>query len=671
MFKDEKGSVSILVAGMIAVILGICAFAVDLANLYTARLKLQRATDMAVVAGASRPDALRNGRVSAEALATIGNVVALNGVDRDTLRVTVEKEGDGSSLLLASASERVPVLFGRILTEHADFGIEARSGARLGEGESGRAPTGECLRSMVGPVNIYGDAQVVGPGCVVGAATYLHLCGSARLEARQVSVKYSESMERPYICGTARLSPPASSFGYNVTSVDPYADDPRIRAIRARFDRMRSPGWPHGHTSPGTVIRRDAPPSVNGIVLRNQSQTRSVLVPYGRLAMQSSTLLMEGGTADPNCLRPTTFREAVEFEGSSTVRLDAGCYVFNDRFSVAAGSDVRIVGERRLPDGRFVPVPITLVFGGSITNRGSLRIGPAEVSIAGSIDNAGGHVLSFGAGTMTLGGSVSNGAGTFEKGDGTFYAKGGSFTNGAGSMRFGDGAFYLWGGSFSNAGTGSVRFGDGPFVFYGGTLYNVSGDMTFGAGSFEFYGGSLSLSRDSRTTFGVGDMNFYGGSVSFGGEKVVFGAGGSAETGGSSIFMSGGSLSLPASSIEAVGTTIAFDGGTISLYGTGRINVTAPRGADPRHGYRDILFVVYGGAFNLYGGGTRPNTMSGLIYVPRTNASIYGSQVVQRPEGGCLQLLAGVVDIYQKAQLDLAACSERRASVATRPVLAR
>ena len=51
-FGAEEGSVLVMVAAALVMMLGVCAIAIDMANLYLARAQAQRAADAAALAGA-------------------------------------------------------------------------------------------------------------------------------------------------------------------------------------------------------------------------------------------------------------------------------------------------------------------------------------------------------------------------------------------------------------------------------------------------------------------------------------------------------------------------------------------------------------------------------------------------------------------------------------------
>lgn len=646
--RSAEGSVTILAAfGFVALAIA-TALSVESANLYLAKLQNQRAADLGNLAAAGTSSPIVNNAPSAMATATAANVVAINGLTGARVATTVvaSPRSVGSSALSTVVTRDMSRLFGGVLGGTATA-VGARSVADLGGGTG----SGSCLASLVGPTNIYGTSNVSGLSCGINATTFLYVCGSANVAVARVGVGYSMQSEAPYICNTASMSPGPASFSYKAAPTDTIAASPDMVAIKSHLLAMGSAGWPYGSTSPRSLMN---PAVTAGTDLTYPAGTIATLsqgTRYRNLQITSSTLTFTGnGVADPTCATPTTISGNIVLNGNSTLTFASGCYVVAGYVTAHGGANTV-----------FAAAPgatATFVFKQYITNgSGTMTLPDASYSIAGNVNNNNGGTMSFGDGVKVFGAGIVNTTGTLGFGTGPHYVNGGTITNGTGTMTFGNGDFYLWGGSMSNSSSGSMRYGNGTFYFYGGTVYNVSGSLVFGNGPFYFKGGSVSLSRGSTTRFGVGNIDFYGGTITMAGASTTIGYGGSATTGSSTVSLYGGSLSLTTASLTAVGVTFAFYGGTISLLGVGTINATAPTDPKPTLGYRNILFVVYGGAFNLYQSAAVTDTMSGLIYVPATNVSIYGSQTVQYPAGGCFQVVAGVLDIYQKARLNVSPCA--------------
>lgn len=664
--RNDEGSVAIMSVFAILLILMICALALETSSLYVDKLRAQRTADIANLAAANTGSPIVNGAPSSTALATARQMAVANGFQSTDVVTTVTAGSTGLSELSTDIRHDSPLAFGQLLTASPTVSVDGSSSARV----MAMSVEGDCIRSMKGPVNIYGNAVIDGPGCHIGAATYLYVCGDASVAAKKAVVGYSPGSEKAYICKDAQIDPPLSSFTFDTTSVDPLATDPRILATKARLKTMTK--WAYGTTIPMKPLQPTIPGGKDESYA-NTTVSLSATRLYGTLTISNSTLAFTGaGVADPNCLTPTTIGGNVILSGTNRLTFGTGCYAIggyirnengaSTRFDPLPGARVTFAFKQYIDNraGKLSFGDMTLLNSGDIrdVNESTRTMSDMAFSLLGDVRNADGGTLTFGDGSFRFGAGISNGSGTLTFGDGAYYVNGGSIINGTGSMTFGNGVFYLWGGSLANSSTGSVTFGNGGFYFYGGTVTNVRGRLTFGDGPFEFSGGSLALNPGSNTTFGFGNMNFYGGTAYFHGASTLIGRNevGDAVRGSSSIFFYGGSFSMKSEKFVAVGTTLAFYGGSVSLYGVGTMNVTAPTGDLPAFGYKNILFYIYGGAFSLYQSNVT-DILSGVIYVPGTNISIYGSQTVTIPDGGCFQVVGGVVDIYQKTSLKMRPCS--------------
>lgn len=578
------------------------SFAIDLSQMYLAREKNQLVSDLAALGAVDTTSPIVNSRPSAHAVATAKAIIAANGLDarRATVIVAPSPARAGAEAIRTAIADAVMLPIGLLTLNHTTD-VNVASWAEPNG-------SGTCFRSQYGPTNIYGNAVVDAPACALEAKTFFYACGQSRTSFASTAVGYPMASERAYLCPGATYAPAAAAITYNAAVTDTIAASAPVTGMLGRLDDMAG-GWLYGTLSP---VRPAAVPTG---VAGNYADT-SVLIPmragFSSLSVSNANLTFQGsGGADPNCVAPTTVSATLTLSGSNTVTLGTGCYVFAAAFNATSGST-----------SRFVVAP-----GASV-------------------------VLVWRGGTMTVATNAQ-----LDFGDAAVYVNGGSIAHNGTRLSFGNGPFYLWGGTiYNNRSTSTLAFGNGPFYFYGGSISNT-GTMTLGNGPFSFQGGSLALNPGSTTSFGVGDMLFHGGSVVAGGASVTFGAGGSAMSGSGSVLMYGGTFSLTADSLTAIGTSFGFKGGTLSLLGVGTINATAPTAPNPALGYRNLLFGVWGGAFNLYQSQGQSDTMSGLVYAPATNASIYGSQTVTPPAGGCFGIVSGVLDIYQNARITGAPCA--------------
>ncbi len=598
-----------MTAAFISAMLLVASFTIDLSLVYVTKQRAQVIADAANLAASNTTSAISNGAATATAVATAKNVAEINGFGSATITVTAgnSPRGDGSTALQTVIDKDVPFGLG-LLSTNTSIGTETTSWTSVAGG-------GDCVTSLVGPVNIYNYAVVKGSTCTVKAKTYLYACGTAKIDVSAVKVGYIQLFEALYICSTAAVTPSLGSFTFGASISDIYASDTRLSTLKSKLLGMML-GWSFGLLPPVN-------PTVwwgGDKTYTNTSATLPQSTLYGTIQSTGSTLTFPGtGSADPNCTSPTTISGSFIFNGANTLTFGSGCYVVGGSITVNSGGSAAF--------NVAAGAKVTFVFKGSLFNNGN-----ASVSF----------------------------------GNATYYFNYGSIYNNAGStMTFGNGSFYLWGGSiYNNSSTANLTFGTGPFYFYGGTIYN-NGAITFGDGPYYFQGGSLILNSGSSTTFGVGDVWFYGGSITANGNALTFGNGGSASTGSGTVYMYGGSFWLTSKAFTATGTTFALYGGTVSLLGSGTFSAIAPTASSPTRGYRDVLFAIWGGTFNLYQSGSVSDTLSGMIYVPISNVSIYNSQTVTVPSSGCFQIVGGVVDIYQSTNLSVAPCRGFAGSTAT------
>ena len=132
---NNKGQATVLFAAAISALIGMTALVVDVGVLYVNRLDLQKALDVAVMAGAQElpTDA-------AGAVATAGQYAAVNGKANDSVALEVLNE---NSSLRAVGSRNVNLLFGRIFGNGAS-NVTARARANVGVivGYTGVVPFG-------------------------------------------------------------------------------------------------------------------------------------------------------------------------------------------------------------------------------------------------------------------------------------------------------------------------------------------------------------------------------------------------------------------------------------------------------------------------------------------------------------------------------------------------
>ncbi|MCL2714683.1 MAG: pilus assembly protein TadG-related protein [Alphaproteobacteria bacterium] len=646
---SEDGGV-ILWLGLFLGMLAVGALLIDVSMLYVARQRAQIVADAAVIAAAGTPGPIVGTAASSQAVATAANIGTINGYPTSDVATiaTQSPRGDGSIVLETTVKNDVALGFGFLSpTGQGRVGANAYAGA---------TPAAlPCLWALGADINIAGSAVVDGPNCTARATTYFEAGGQSNVTMGKIEVGISPSVEAGYLKGSLATLVNAGGVDYNVAPPktvfdNPFNSDPRIATLQTTMQNM-VPTWDFGLPVASNPNYPQPPipvPAAGNAALTYNSQTGVTLphAPYGSLHSTSSDLTFEGsGGPDPQCTNPTTFSSGWYFTGTNTVTFNSGCYVVSGDFFAYAGSVVKL---KVAPDASVVFVLAV----GSMYEYGDVTFDDMTTVIRG--------------GTVY----VEPGA-TLTYGNGPWWFWGGSITTTTqtSTLRIGNGPFYMYGGSFSNNGT--MIFGNGPFYLQGGSFgTGPNSTTTFGDGPFWFYGGSLLFGQNSVNVFGVGDLWFQGGSIANYGIWTL-GANGDPVNGNGTMYLQGGSYAVTASAggFIARGYTIGLLGGTIYLTGSGPLEVTAPMveiaPGTPNRGYQEVVMGLLApkgstsnGATSIYQAQASSAILSGLIYSPMGNVSIYGySQPKALPPGGCFQIVANVIQIYDHANVEIVPCT--------------
>ncbi|HZG27759.1 MAG TPA: Tad domain-containing protein [Ensifer sp.] len=617
----RDGAMGIVGAFTVVILIAVSALALEASLLFVKKGDMQRVADLANLAAASTSGAIVNGSPSAQAVATAQQVAAINGYPSSILTTTVTSSPTQGQLLTTTVVDPVTLTLGRFLSSTGSVAVSALSSASVASGTT----TGDCLRTLSGALNIFSSASVNGTGCTVASATYLYYCSNAASKVSSIEVAYSQALEQYSICYNAKLSPGLSSFTFNKPSVDPLVADSRIAAMKKRLQAMSN--WPYSATFKTPITTAAA---FGGTNLSYSNRTLTVSgTKFGSLTAQNSTLTFTGtGVADPTCANPVTLTGAVTLSGNTTLVLGSGCYAIRGVLSVSNGAVVNIVPAA----GASVTMALQqYLYNGS----GSITFGNMLFSAVGIINNGNGGNVAFGNGPFYLGGGIYNTSGT---------------------VTFGNGPFYFNTGTVNNGTTGTITFGNGPFYFYYCGLLNSNGVVTLGTGDFEFYGTSVSTFNSSKTTFGQGNMDLYSTPLYLSGAEFTLGGSGDAVSGASSMFFYWSGLQIASGKFTANGTSLGFWYGSFTLSSSSAATITAPTSATPAYGYQNIFAYLYGANFAIYQGNAT-DSLSGIVYNPGNDVSLFGQQTSTIPQGGCFAIVASTISIYNSSNAALGACS--------------
>lgn len=616
----RDGAMGIVGAFSVVILIAVSVLALEASLLFVKKGDMQRVADLANLAAAGTSGAISNGSPSAQAIATAQQIATINGYPANIISTNVTTSPSQGQLLTTTVVNPVSMTLGQFFTKAGSISVRALSSASVASG----AISGDCLRTLGGALNIFSSASVSGAGCTVASASYLYYCSNGTSSVSTIEVAYSSLLQQFSICYNAKLTPALGSFTFNKASVDPLVSDARVVAMKKRLQAMSS--WPHGSTFKAALTT----PAVFGGSNLSYSATSATVsgMKFGSLTAQNATVTFTGtGVADTTCSNPVTITGGVTLSGNTTIVLGSGCYSIRGTFSVSNGAVANVVPA--------AGANVTLALQQSLYNgNGRITFGNMLFSSVGTINNGNG-------------GNVAFGNGPFYLGDGIY--------NTSGSVSFGNGPFYFGSGTINNGSTGTITFGDGPFYFYYCGILNSNGVMTFGNGDFDFYNGSVSTFFSSKTTFGRGNMNLYSTPFYVSGAEFTIGGTGDAVNGASSMFFYWSGLQISSGKFTANGTSLGFWYGSFTLSSSSPATITAPTSAGPAYGYQNILAYVYGAGFSIYQGNTT-DSLSGVVYNPGHDVSLFGQQTSTIPQGGCFAIIASTISIYNSSNAALKAC---------------
>jgi hypothetical protein len=625
--QDRRGTVVIVAATGMMVLIYCIAIALDLANIYYIKTVNQRIADQAAIAGAFAYS--QNGNLTATAQAAAASMAVANGSGSDTVTTSIvsSPSGDGRNAVLVTVTSAVPLTgFGRATTHSAanpngvsSFNVSASSYAELHE-------AGPCIIAL----------QSGGFLTTTGSVTTANECSIGSTGSALASNSSVVTALSIYATGAITAS------GGSTITTTPVANE----------------------TFPGSSAQTD--PFASAGVFSRLSTVAALSAPSFPSIGTSPT----GGTAEA-CTLALTLPAA----SYSTVTNGLLCAAIS--FSGGATTSISGIG---LHIGLTNLTGVTVNFAAGSYNLYAIsNTGLAAVSIN----------LASGTTLYVWNGIVNNGGGSITfNGPGTYYVEGGITNNSVGGLNFNN---YYGSTTSSFTISGGIADLFGPMTFPNGTYVITSGDgfegagidvaagqtAIFGTGSFniakgiyEGAGGALTIGSattagtlfqiPTATSGGYGIYTAGGGTLTMGSfpnldinapvdiqDSIVYlGAGTYTVTGAVTIARSGGA---------------SLNGNEISIVASGALNVGA--------GYTEvdmlapttitsstvgeastILLASNSTTTSVVSSGTSTLTGDvGAIYTP--NASFALSGAILTGATSCLQLVASSITISGNSNL--------------------
>jgi hypothetical protein len=579
--SDNAGSIAALGAIVIAVLLGVSAFAIELGNAYLVKEEDQRAADIAAVAGGIAYGANPNATALAD---TVSNIAQLNGLSSTaaTASVVTSPTGDGNSAVEVAVTSNLPLRLARALGAGSSMNVSSSSWAEL------KASDESCiiaLNASVTSLTMDNGSSLTGTDCSVGSKGPISMTGGTSMT---VQAAYSGGTITTSGGSSITTTPTAGQTFQNYGSIsDPIASNSSVQTAFSNLSKLSgsvsSPTTPSG----GPTLTFNWSPS----------GTTDPTYPYysGTGGVYSGgTLPCSGGSYAINSI-------TVGGGINVTMNVTAGCNYTVANGIANNGASLNIVGTA-----------------------GSWSINNGTASDAVS---TGYSPLTFGnATTYTIAGGISvGGSGTLTFGNANFNISGGITTAGSSNTTFGYGTFDI---------AGSLSCGSDT-----GDALCLAGTVTFGASgsnTFNIYGGVTSGTGGGDTTFGNGNVNINGNFDLASGTTSV--GNGLYQINGNLTNSGGGSLIEGSSGAD---TTTIVNSGAVTLTGGSTLTINAPA-SSATWGIPGIAFAgnntASGSAYNVAISGGSHNTLAGVMYFPNANLQVTGG--TSTGSSTCFELVA-------------------------------
>ncbi len=624
---DRQGTVVIVAATGMMVLIYCVAIALDLANVYYTKTINQRIADQAAIAGAFAYS--QNGNLTATAMAAASSMAVANGSGSDTVSTSVvsSPSGDGRKAVLVTVTSAVPLTgFGRATTRSsanpsglASFNVSASSYAELHE-------AGPCIIALQsGGFLTNTGSDTTATQCSIGSTGSALASNSSVVTALSI---YATGAITASGGSTITTTPVANEmFPGSSAQTDPFASASvfsRLTSVAA----LTAPSFPAIGTSPtggnaqACVLTLTLPAASystvsNGLLCAAISFTGGAQTNVSGIGLHIGLTNLTGVTI--NFASGVYNLYAISNTGLAAVNINLASgttlYVWNGILNNGGGS-ITFNG------------PGTYYVEGGITNNsvGGLNFNNYYGSTTSSFTVAGG--IADLLGPMTF----PNGTYVITSGDGF---KGAGIDVAAGQTAlFGTGSFNIAKGIYEGA-NGAVTIGSATTA---GTLFQIPTAGSNGYGIYTAGGGTFTMgsfpNQDINAPVDIQDKIVYLGA----GTYTVTGAVTVAESGGTSL--TGNGLSIIASGALNVGAGYA----TVNLLAPTTITSSTVGEAST------ILLASNATATSVVSSGTSTLTGDvGAVYTPNAAFTLAGANLTAG--GSCLQLVASSITISGASNL--------------------
>jgi len=626
LWHDRGGTVVIVAATGVMVLIYCVAIALDLANVYLTKTVNQRIADQAAIAGAFAYS--QDGNLLATAQAAASSMAVSNGAGSATVTTSVvnSPSGDGRKAVLVTVCSALPLTgFGRATTRSqtnpnglSSFPVCASSYAELHE-------AGPCIIALQsGGFLTTNGSNTTANQCSIGSTGSALASNGSVVSALSIFASGAITASGG---STITTTPVANeTFPGSSAQTDPFASAGVFSRL-ATVAALTAPSFPSIGTAP-----------TGGSL---QTCTLTLTLPAASYSTVTNGLLCAAisfsGGAQTNVSGIGLHIGLTNLTGV-TINFAAGAYNMNEISNTGlAAVNINLASGTTL----YVWNGIINNGGGSITFNG-----PGTYYIEGGIINNSAGGLTFnnyygGTSSFTISGGIADLLGTVTFPNGTYVITSGDSYHGAGidvaagqTAIFGTGSFKIATGIYEGA-AGFVTIGSAVTA---GTLFQIPNAESNGYGIYTVGGGTFTMgsfpNMDINAPIDIQDSIVYLGT----GTYTVTGAVTIAEAAG--VSLSGSGVSIVASGALNVGAGYA----TVNLSAPTTITGSTVGEAST------VLLASNATATSTASSGTSTLTGDvGAIYTP--NAALSESGAILTGANACLQVVASSITISGNSNL--------------------
>lgn len=581
LLQCTQGSVALIGALSIIVLVGMGAFAVEASAGYSAKVANQRVADMAALGGALAYNVAKD---ESAMRATAKAIVAAQGIAASAATASLVTDATTGKLLVSvSITTSVPLALGRVLTAAAAYDVTSVGMATVSATSSSAPP---CIAALSGAVtngvDLTGGTAISAAGCAINTNSGVSVPWGTSIAAKEVNA--GKTVTNP---GNAiTTSPTANKISQNKANAasDWMSGDDDLKALLCKVNKLT--GATDSDYADG-----------------NATCSTPLVLP---------TAIANGGGQNWDLNYSPSANVAAYRTGNATYVIPPGIYTIGT-LTLAGGITATFQG------------PFTIKINSVSMGGTALTFGDGSLTIAGALNLGGGVTVTIGNGAHSFGSVTVGGGSDIVAGSGNLNIVGGLNISGGGST----GNFAIASGESVTIGATS---GDAIYLSGGSVLSFVPSGQSpvtagFSANGRVYTDGGSTLTFPKTATHVInGDLNLNGSSTFGSGSYVIK---------GNFTNNTGGTMS---------GTDVTFAlGGTFTLSGGTSLNLSAPSSTSS-FGLPGVLVATKTASATKIGGGSS-NRYSGLFYAPKSAILLDGGASMSSQSGSCLMLIVSTLTL--------------------------